>query len=122
VANGAPNIWGEVNGKLTPYFETEGYKKTLDFFKDMYNKGYMNEDFYLIKGNDKYSPMLAGKAGMMMTSATNAASPGGKFDPLTKENPNAKIAYTNTFVQADGTPITNSLISVGAIGGLVFPK
>jgi ABC-type glycerol-3-phosphate transport system substrate-binding protein len=95
---------------------------TLDFYKDMYSKGYMNEDFYLVKGNDKYSAMLSGKAGMMMTSNTNAAYPNGKFDPLIKENPNAKIAYTNTFIQDNGTPITNSIISVGALGGDVFPK
>lgn len=122
VAKGAPNLWGEVDGKIVPYFETQEYMDTLNYFKDMYDNGYMNEDFYLIKGNDKYSPMLSGKAGMMMTSATNAATPGGKFDPLLTENPNAKIAYTNTFIQEDGTPITNSIITVGALGGLLFPQ
>lgn len=122
VAMGAPNVWGEVDGKITPYFETEEYMETLNLFKDMYDKGYMNEDFYLIKGNDKYSPMNSGKAGMMMTSASNAAVPGGKFDPLLAVDPNAKIAYTNTLIGAEGVPVTNSLITVGAIGALVFPK
>ena len=122
VAMGAPNLWGKNASGFYPYFETKEYMDTLNLFKDMYDNGYMNDDFYLIKGNDKYSPMLANKAGMMMTSATNAAVPGGKFDPLIDEDPNVKIGYTNTFKLADGSKITNSLISVGALGGLLFPK
>lgn len=122
VGFGAPNLWGKQNnGSYYPYFESEGYMKALDLLKDMYNKGYMNDDFYLIKGNDKFSAMLSGEAGMMMTSATNSVYPGGKFDPLIQENPNAKISYSQTF-NLNGVPVTNSAVSVGALGGTVFPK
>lgn len=122
VALGAPNLWGEVDGKILPYFETEPYMQTLELFKELYDKGYMNEDFYLIKGNDKYSGMLSGKGGMMMTSATNAAFPGGKYDALLNENPDAEIAYTSCLMGQEGEPVTNSVISVGALGGVVFPQ
>jgi len=123
VANGAPNNWGkDANGKLYPYFESDGYMKTLDFFRDMYKKGYMNEDFYLVKGNDKYSAFIAGKAGMMMTSGQNAAVPGGKYDPLIQANPNAKIAYSLCFIQPNGKEIINSVVSAGSLAGSIFPK
>ena len=119
---GGPNVWGKKSDETYyPYFESDGYMKMMNLLKDMYAKGYMNNDFYVIKGNDKYSGMLSGKAGMMMTSATNSCYPGGKFDPLLAGNPNAKIAYVQTF-QLNGKPVTNSIISVGSVGGTVFSK
>jgi putative aldouronate transport system substrate-binding protein len=122
VAKGTPNQWGrKSDGSFIAYFETQEYLDTLRLFKDLYDNGYMNDDFYLIKGNDKYSPLIAGKAGMMLTSSNNAASPGGKYDALLNDNPNAKIAYSNLFTMPDGTRTTNSVIGVGAIGGPMLP-
>lgn len=123
VALGAPNRFGIVDGVYVPYFETQAYMDTLDFFKDMYDSGYMNQDFALIKGNDKYNPILQETAGFMFTSAVNSAYPGGKYDTLMNEvNPQAKLAYTMLMTNPDGQQVTNSTLSPNGIGGLVIPK
>ena len=120
VAHGAPNLWGNVDGKITPYFETPEYMQTLNYFKDMYDKGYMNNDFYML--NNKTAQIIAGECGMMMTSATNAATPGGKLDPIIETTPGAALGYINLFTDPNGNQVINSLVSLGAIGGPAFPK
>ncbi len=123
VALGAPNKYGTNGGEYVPYFETAQYMDTLNLFKDLYDSGYMNQDFALIKGNDKYNPILQEKAGFMFTTAANSAYPGGKYDTLIKEvNPNAKMAYTLLMTNPEGVQVTNSTLSPSGIGGIVIPK
>ena len=120
VALGAPNHWGIVGGQMLPYMMTEPYLQALRLFRDMYEKGYMNPDFPLVKGSAKYDHMVAGNAGIMFTSASNASVPGGKFDALADRNPGARMAYTLLFTRADGSRVTNSVLSAGGLGGIVL--
>lgn len=122
VGLGAPNRWGVRDGKVVPYFETPEYMDTLKLFKDMYDKKYMNQDFYLIKGNNKYNPILTSQAGIMFTTATNSVYPGGKYDALTKENADARLTYALLFTTPAGKQVTNSVVNFGGLGGFVIPK
>ena len=125
VALGAPNRWGysETDGKVMPYFVFPQYMDTLKLFKDMFDNGYMNNDFALIKGNDKHLPLGEGKAGAMFTTATNGAYPGGKYDALINNiTPNAVIGRQYLLKNPDGNEGVNSTLSVGGLGGMLLPK
>lgn len=121
VALGAPNHWGVEDGRVIPYTVTGPYMQALRLFREMYEKGYMNCDFPLVKGSAKYDHVIAGNAGIMFTSASNAAFPGGKFDALADRNPGARMAYALLFTRPDGSRATNSVIGVGGLGGIVLP-
>ena len=124
VALGAPNRWGKnAEGKVMPYFTFKEYKDTLKLFKDMYDNGYMNSDFALVKGNDKHLPLGEGKAGAMFTTATNSRHPGGKYDKLFDSiTPTAMISRNYLLTAPNGNQVVNSTLSMGGMGGLLIPK
>ncbi len=122
VAMGAPNYWGvDAEGKVMPYFFFDEYMETLDLFKWMYDNGYMNKDFAI--NTDKHGPLTQGIAGCMITTATNARYPGGKYDSLVDNvDKNAVVTPQQILYKADGTPVLNSTLSVGGVGGILIPK
>ncbi|WP_334077383.1 extracellular solute-binding protein [Paenibacillus sanfengchensis] len=62
---GTPNNWKvDESGKLTPEFETEGYAKTMDFMKTLYDNGYINKDFAVTAKTDQQEAFAQGKAGI----------------------------------------------------------
>ena len=123
VALGAPNRWGkDASGKIMPYFTFKEYKDTLKLFKNMYDNGYMNTDFALVKGNDKHLPLGEGKAGAMFTTATNSRHPGGKYDNLYDTTPTAEISRNYLLTDPSGKQVINSTLSIGGMGGLLIPK
>ncbi len=124
VALGAPNRWGmNAEGKIMPYFTFPEYMDTLNLFKDMYDNGYMNSDFALIKGNDKHLPLGEGKAGVMFTTGTNGRYPGGKYDQLFSTiTPTAQIGRNYLLTAPNGNQVINSTLSVGGVGGFLIPK
>ena len=65
---------------MVAYFQTEEYMNCLRMMHDMYENGYLNSEFMTLGSGAKYNPMLEGRAGFMFTTATNAVTPGGKFD------------------------------------------
>lgn len=119
---GAPNYWGlNSEGKIMPYFTFQEYMDTLDLFKWMYENGYMNQDFAV--NTDKHGPLTEGVSGSMITTATNARYPGGKYDSLVDNiDKNAVVTPQQILYKADGTPILNSTLSVGGVGGILIPK
>lgn len=118
---GTPNYWGkDAEGKIMPYFFFDEYFDTLDLFKWMYDNGYMNQDFAI--NTDKHGPLLNNISGSMITTATNARYPGGKYDSLHEIDPNANVVAQQILYQADGTPVLNSTLSVGGVGGILLPK
>lgn len=124
VALGTPNRWGvSEDGTIMPYFTFPQYKETLNLFKDMYDNGYMNSDFALVKGNDKHLPLGEGKAGAMFTTATNGRYPGGKYDALIDNiTPTAQIGRQYLLTDPAGNQVINSTLSSGGMGGLLIPK
>ncbi|WP_322922969.1 extracellular solute-binding protein [Paenibacillus campi] len=62
---GTPNNWQvSTDGKMTPEFMTAGYMKTMNYMKQLYNKGYMNKDFAVTAKTDQQQKFAQGKAGI----------------------------------------------------------
>ncbi|GJM75292.1 hypothetical protein HMSSN036_75080 [Paenibacillus macerans] len=62
---GTPNYWKvSEDGKFTPEFETEGYLKTMDYMKELYVNGYINQDFAVTAKKDQQDGFSQGKAGI----------------------------------------------------------
>ena len=122
VLSGAPNYWGlDAEGKVMPYFFFDEYMDTLDLFKWMYDNGYMNSDFAI--NTDKHGPLTNGTAGSMITTATNARYPGGKYDTLVDNiDKDAIVAAQQLLYKADGTPALNSTLAMGGVGGILIPR
>ncbi|MDR0928731.1 MAG: hypothetical protein LBM74_03340, partial [Oscillospiraceae bacterium] len=57
----------------------------------------------------------------MITTATNARYPGGKYDALRELAPEAVVTPQQIMYKADGTPVLNSTLSVGGVGGILIP-
>lgn len=120
VACGAPNRYGVRDGQVVAYFQTEEYMNCLRMMHDMYENGYLNSEFMTLGSGAKYNPMLEGRAGFMFTTATNAVTPGGKFDTLLANDPDAVIGYKMLSLDPNGNKVVNSNIT-GVSGGNVFP-
>ncbi len=62
---GTPNNWQvSTDGKMTPEFMTDGYLKTMNYMKQLYDKGYMNKDFAVTAKTDQQQKFAQGKAGI----------------------------------------------------------
>ncbi len=62
---GTPNNWQvSADGKMTPEFMTDGYLKTMNYMKQLYDKGYMNKDFAVTAKTDQQQKFAQGKAGI----------------------------------------------------------
>ncbi|GGO04055.1 extracellular solute-binding protein [Saccharibacillus kuerlensis] len=62
---GTPNVW-EVSedGKMTPEFMTEPYIQTMDYMKNLYDNGYINQDFAVTAKTDQQQKFAQGRAGI----------------------------------------------------------
>ncbi|PZD93998.1 sugar ABC transporter substrate-binding protein [Paenibacillus sambharensis] len=62
---GTPSVWSvSEDGKVTPEFESEGYIKTMDYMKQLYEGGYINQDFAVTAKTDQQQNFSQGKAGI----------------------------------------------------------
>lgn len=92
VSQGGYNQWGLKDGKLEPYFMTNEYMKTLDFFRKMYSENLINKDFPLV--TTAQTTLEAGKAGMLI----NAYDGTNNFKKnLLKIEPNAQLGVQYVF-------------------------
>lgn len=58
-----PNEWGEKDGELLPAFMFPAYKETLQFMRQLHEKGYINQDFPVTSKPDQQDMIKSGKAG-----------------------------------------------------------
>ena len=70
--HGAPNEWKEENGSFVPQFDTPEYIAGMDYMKDLYDNGYINQDFAVTAKNDQQESFAQGKAGIYVGSLTDA--------------------------------------------------
>ncbi|MBD0378757.1 extracellular solute-binding protein [Paenibacillus sedimenti] len=61
---GAPNKWGEKDGKLVPAHLTPEYLEALKFFKKLYSEKLINQDFAVYDSAKWDDPIVNGKAGV----------------------------------------------------------
>jgi putative aldouronate transport system substrate-binding protein len=121
VANGAPNFWGERNGKLVPMFMTPEFFGAMNWYKKLYDEKILNQDFVTVK--DSYTDFLENeKTGIIFDWVCSY-----KGDPLyeakMKADPTVKDGdlIDQYFLKAtDGSPRIPS--ERGILGLLAFPK
>lgn len=118
---GTPNNW-EVSedGKFTPEFETEGYIKTMDYMKELYDNGYINQDFAVTAKKDQQDGFSQGKAGIYV---------GALFDGKNLQHgakgiqDDMEIALVNGITSTGNESDRAIWAGNGGIGGLLaFPK
>jgi putative aldouronate transport system substrate-binding protein len=62
---GTPSSWDvDDSGKVTPEFESEGYVKAMEYMKELYKGGYINQDFAVTAKTDQQQGFAQGKAGI----------------------------------------------------------
>lgn len=80
----APNEWGEKDGELLPAFMFPEYKETLDFMRDIHEKGYINQDFPVTSKPDQQEMIKSGTAGVYigcMCDVTGLQNDGEAINP-----------------------------------------
>ncbi|MBB3108860.1 putative aldouronate transport system substrate-binding protein [Paenibacillus phyllosphaerae] len=61
---GVPNIWKVEDGKAIPEFTTDNYIATMDYMKQLYDNGLINQDFAVTAKTDQQQKFAQGKAGI----------------------------------------------------------
>ncbi|WP_088102802.1 extracellular solute-binding protein [Halalkalibacter urbisdiaboli] len=84
---GTPNEWGFKDETLLPEFMFNEYKDTLDFFKALNEKGYMNKDFPVTSKTDQQTMFKNGTAGMYVGSMEDVE---GLYIEAKEINPNVE--------------------------------
>lgn len=111
---GGPNVWREDG---TPDFKTDAYMNMLKFYKRLYNEKILNQDFGIMEENQKHDAFMKGKAGAKLHIAGDLQDI-GKFDPMFKLFPDAKIDAINVL---EG-PGNRSIAESGYTGTFLIPK
>lgn len=63
--HGAPNGWKvEEDGSFTPEFETEEYMNTMKYSRDLYENGFLSQDFAVTAKTDQQQKFAQGKTGI----------------------------------------------------------
>lgn len=89
---GTPNSWGEKDGELLPEFMFDEYMDTLDFFKEMHENGYMNQDFPVTSKPDQQALFKNGTAGIYVGSMGDVVS---LYNEATQINPELEYDVHN---------------------------
>lgn len=117
---GTPNTWEvDSKGEFVPEFETDGYIKTMDYMKKLYDNGWINKDFAVTAKTDQQQNFAQGKGGIYV---------GALFDAKNLETmaagiqDNMELALVNDMTSASNSE--RAIWSGGnGIGGLLaFPR
>lgn len=118
---GTPNIWQvSDDGIMTPEFDTEAYAKTMDYMKELYDNGYINQDFAVTAKTDQQQKFAQGKAGIYV---------GAMFDSKNLKNlakgiqDNMELIMVNNITSTGNESDRAIWAGNNGIGGLLsFPK
>lgn len=114
---GTPNEWGEKDGQLLPEFMFDEYKQTMDFFKEMHENGYINQDFPVTSKTDQQEFFKNGSAGIYVGSMGDVIS---LYNDAVAINPDVEFDVHN---QVKGPHGEFGIWAIPGYGNLVmFPK
>lgn len=114
---GTPNGWGEKDGQLLPEFMFDEYYETMDFFKELRNKGYMNQDFPVTSKDDQQAFFKNGTAGMYVGSMADVLS---IHRDAVDINPDVEYDVVNKIAGPDGEFGIWAIPGYGTV--VMFPK
>jgi putative aldouronate transport system substrate-binding protein len=98
---GAPNGWGERNGKLVPAFDTEEFYTAERWLKKWVDEGLVNRDFATLDSANWNDSFVQGKGGMIIDVNVRATDLVKLFK---QKNPNDfdKVAMVGNLKRSDG--------------------
>ncbi|TDQ42609.1 extracellular solute-binding protein [Aureibacillus halotolerans] len=114
---GSPNLWGEKDGKLLPEFMFPEYKQTMDYFKKIYDNGYINKDAPVTSKADQQEMLKNGTAGAYIGSMADVQ---GIYDDAKALNPDVEFDVHNYVEGPHGEYTTRSIPGYGSL--ILFPK
>jgi putative aldouronate transport system substrate-binding protein len=120
---GAPNTTTIKDGKVVPDFMTDEYMKSLDYFKMLFDKGYMNKDFAVLDSNNWDDAFVNGKAGVLVDTQSRTMD---KLAKMMNEKYGDDGKHGDSYVEMVGNIITDAgdhiLPTSGYSGLLMVPK
>lgn len=115
---GTPNYWGEKDGQLLPEFMFQQYVDTMDFFKNLRDNGYINQDFAATSKTDAVNLFTSGKAGIYIGGSMPDITSLNK--DLVKNVPDAVLDAHSMVKSADGN--IHQWMIPGYNNLVLFPK
>lgn len=120
----APNKWGfsEVENKWVPDFMTTEYMDGLNYFKMLYDKGYMNQDFAVLPTDDWAAEFVNDKAGIVVDTQSMASSVCKSKQELNDDLESDCADYVNIANTMEYNGEKHILPTTGYSGILMMPK
>lgn len=119
---GAPNTTEVKDGKVVPDFMTDEYMDSLDYFKDLYSKGLMNQDFAVLDSDKWDDAFVNGKAGVIVDTQSRAASLTKKMVEKYGDDGKNGDSYVAISGNVTNGSIDKILPTTGYSGMLMIPK
>lgn len=116
---GAPNGWGERNGKLVPGFDTEEFLAANTFMRKMASEGLINADFATMDSAKWNQPFFNGQGGIIIDVMSRA------FALLTlfkKDHPKTYTNYVDFTGNLTGPNGKHSYPTIGYAGFVAVSK
>ncbi len=99
---GAGNAWKEVDGKLEPSFMQPEYLESIQFTRDMVEKGYINSDYATLSADNWDDPILNGKGGIVIDTYSRSGSVNGKYEQAHPDEEGPFVEFTGNLKNKDG--------------------
>ncbi|MFG3438611.1 extracellular solute-binding protein [Nonomuraea sp. NPDC047897] len=99
---GAPNGWGERDGKIVPGFDTPEFLEANRFLKKMIDEGMVNPDFATLDTAKWNEPFHQGKGGMIIDVNVRSRQVLDLFREDDPENYGDKVAMVGNLSRSDG--------------------
>ncbi|WP_413379335.1 extracellular solute-binding protein [Alkalihalobacillus sp. 1P02AB] len=114
---GVPNEFGIKDDEILPEFMFPEYMETLEYMRELYQNGYMNQDFPVASKMEQQALLVNGEAGIYVGSMADVIN---LYNQAILINPHAEFDVHSKVRRADGE------FGVWAIPGysnlLLFPK
>lgn len=98
---GAPNGWGERNGKLVPGFDTEEFVQANRWLKQWIDQGLVNRDFTTLDSANWNDPFVQGKGGIIIDVNVRGTDLVGRFKQADAKDFD-KVAMVGNLKRSDG--------------------
>lgn len=115
--HGAPNRWGEKDGQLLPQFMFPEYKEAMDYFKSLFDNGYINKDAPVTSKTDQQAMLKNGTAGVYIGTMGDVLP---MYEDAVNINPDVVFDVHNYIEGPDGEYRTRAIPGYGSM--LIFPK
>lgn len=117
---GAPNGWGERNGKLVPGFDTEEFLQANRYLKKFVTEGLINPDFATLDSAKWDTPFFTGKGGIIVDLSSRGATQLKLFKEKDPVNYPSFVDMTGNLTGPDGKK--HSYPTIGYYGFLAISK